>query len=463
MKFALSLMALGFGLQTAAMSEQIQKVEPVSADTLAAPADSSAKSPSVDSSAALRDTSAPAPKVSSQPAPGKAMASAHDTVAAAMSAAADSSQSAVLSADSAKAARAALKDPIPLENARLSHFRLNGVVRGTAYARDLSAHADIDKASSFGLDLARLSFAGDFGDGFGFAADLDLAKGQNGLGVGQLSLQWRKGPFDKIHAGRIKRAFSHEALLGDAQLPFNYRGRLYNAFLQKTTGYTGYDLGIGFLSGFEDGDIPVRYELAIYNGRHSEDPAVGYSRDAWADGDLQAKDVAFRLEVEPTSRITVEAALSTKAAEDKSDPENFNLAMNTAYELGVFYQDGGVQVNGEIAYGDNHQGVDARIVDGSSDFLAFYLEGILRHDYPAGHWSEALFKLEGLDPDMGFKRNAGKKNDGKLRYTLGVTYGMTAYNSLTLAWGVLHPISESRSTSDTRLRHDLDCFWKMVF
>lgn len=378
--------------------------------------------------------------------------------------AADSTAHHAAQDDSVKTALAALKEPASLQNTKLAKLKFGGLARTSAYARDLSAESDGAKTASLGIDLVRLGMQGEFDNGFGFNAELDYAKAAGGVSAAGVYLQWQKGPFDKVRAGRIKRAFSHEAILGDAALPFNFRGALYQDFLRKTNGYTGYDIGISFASGFEDAGIPVRYELGIYNGRKNDSVAGHYDVDPWRDSDLKAKDMAFRLEVEPMKGLLLEAALTNKTAEDRSNADNFDLAFNTAYQIGAFYTCKGLRINGEFAYGDNHQGRDALIVSGSSNFLAFYLEAMLRHDYgKTGRWSESLIKFEGLDPDMGFGSDEGKPNDGKFRYTLGATYGFTRDVSVTLAWGFLQPISESQVSSDTRLRHDLDLFWKMVF
>jgi Phosphate-selective porin O and P len=366
--------------------------------------------------------------------------------------------------DSVKSALAALKEPTSVENAKLAKLKFGGVARTSAYARDISAESDAAKTLSMGVDLIRLGMQGEFGNGFGFNAELDYAKAAGGVSAAAVYVQWQKGAFDKVKAGRIKRAFSREAILSDALLPFNFRGALYQDFLRKANGYTGYDVGISFASGFEDAGIPVRYELGVYNGRKNDSVAGHYDVDAWKDSDLKAKDVAFRIEAEPMKGLLLEGALTTKTAEDRSDADNFDIKVNTAYQVGAFYTCKGLRVNGEFAYGDNHQGRDALIVKGSSDFLAFYIEAMLRSDYGnTGRWSETLLKFEGLDPDMGFGSDDGKPNDGKFRYTLGATYGFTRDVSVTLAWGFLQPISESQVSSDTRLRHDLDLFWKLVF
>jgi hypothetical protein len=380
-----------------------------------------------------------------------------------MTHAADSSAAQTAMDDSAKAKAATLKEPATLENLKLSEFKVGGLMRAVATSHDLSANNDASKTASLGLALARLTFAGKFENGFGFGTELDFAKSSGGLNLGQIYMQWQKSPFDQVRFGRIKRLFSHEALLSDNQLPFQFRGSLYQDFLNKTTGYTGYDVGVNFMSGFEDGGIPVHYGLGIYNGRRADSTSHAYTVDAWSDADLKAKDVAFHIDAQMPIGLTLEASLTTKTTEDKSDAANFDIAINTAYELGAFYQWKGMQLNGEIAYGDNHQGRDAYIIGCSSNFLAFYVEALARHDYQSGDWSQLMLKLEGLDPDMGFGSDDGKPNDGKFRYSVGATYGLNADNSLTLVWGILHPITESKVTSESRLHHDLDLFWKMAF
>jgi Phosphate-selective porin O and P len=413
----------------------------------------------------------PAPAVTSEPTTAPVVeakkevldTTSDEQVSRNMTAAADSSAAKTAQQDSAKVAAAALKEPTVLENLKLSKFKAGGILRTVVSTRDLSAEDDAAKTATMGVDLARLSFSGQFETGYGFGAELDFAKSGGAMGLGQVYMQWQKGPFDQIRAGRIKRMFSHEAILSDNQLPFNFRGSLYQDFLNKTTGYTGYEVGVNLSSGWEDAGIPVHYQLGIYNGRRADTSSRAYTVDAWKDADLKAKDLAFHIDAQVHPTLLLEAGLTTKTTEDKSTASNFDLAINTAYQLGAFFSHKNVRVNGEIAYGDNHKGRDALIVDGSSNFLGFYLEGLVRHTYASSRWSELLLKLEGLDPDMGLGDEDGKPNDGKFRYSLGGSYGLNADNSLTLVWGFLHPITESKVTADSRLRHDVDLYWKMAF
>lgn len=456
----LAFLAAGlFGLSPESVGAQVTAPQTAAPQTTA----QQAITPQSDTAKALQ-TAAPAKAAAVETLDTSSADPEGSAMVQAASLAADSTTQQAAQDDSVKAALAALKEPTSLQNAKLAKLKFGGLARTSAYARDISAESDAAKTASMGLDLVRLGMQGDFDNGFGFAAELDYAKATGGVSAAAVYVQWQKGAFDKVKAGRIKRAFSREAIMGDAALPFNFRGPLYHDFLRRVNGYAGYDIGISFSSGFEDAGIPVRYELGIYNGRKNDSVAGHYDIDAWRDGDLKAKDMAFRLEVEPMKGLLLEAALTNKTAEDRSDADNFDLAFNTAYQIGAFYTCKGLRVNGEFAYGDNHQGRDALIVSGSSNFLAFYLEAMLRHDYGnTGRWSESLIKFEGLDPDMGFGSDEGKPNDGKFRYTLGATYGFTRDVSVTLAWGFLQPISESQVSSDTRLRHDLDLFWKMVF
>ncbi len=447
-------------------AEEAPKANPDTSATTAKPGVATPAAASIPASTPV-EAKTPATQATA-PAPSTARETLDTTseapVAVSMTAAADSSKLATANADSAKAAAAKVKEPIFLENARLAHLKVGGFFRGNAYARDISAENDLEKQTSLALDLVRLTFQGDFGDGFGFHNELNFAKGSAGLSLGQVYMQWQRGLFDRVQAGRIIRSFSHEPLLTEAQLPFQHRGRLYQDFLNRVTGYAGYDIGIHFASGFEDGGIPVRYGLGLYNGRASKDPAIGYVNDTWKDSDLKAKDLAFHIEADPVKGLTAEFALSTKTTEDKSNPTDFTLAINTAYVAGLFYTCHGYRLNGEIAYGDNHKGDDAFISEGSANFLAFYVEALARHDYAkTGRWSEVGLKFEGLDPDMGFKSNEGKPNDGEMRFSLAATYGMNANNALALVWGTLMPVTESRSTSDRRLHHDIDLYWRMVF
>jgi hypothetical protein len=241
------------------------------------------------------------------------------------------------------------------------------------------------------------------------------------------------------------------------------RGALYSTFLTDATGYAGYDLGLLFHGGFVDEDVPVTYEVGLFNGKQSDNPAEGYANQHYEaqDAGFKSKDLVFRLVAQPFKPLKVEAAVSTKAAEDKTDPATFSYHVNTGYEVGADLLVGPLRILGEAAWGDNHQGRDARIISGTSLFFAFYGAAVWREDYSRGRASELVLKLEGLDPDFEPGSGDGAANDGKLRYTFGTNYFFTPKVSVLANYNVLQPITEV--PGEDGLVHDLDVMWRMSF
>jgi hypothetical protein len=159
--------------------------------------------------------------------------------------------------------------------------------------------------------------------------------------------------------------------------------------------------------------------------------------------------------------LKLEAAVSAKAAEDRSDANTFAFAANTAYELGAEFSHGPLRLMGEASMGDNHQGADSLIVEGSSRFFAFYAMGVWHEAYGGGRASELVLKVEGLDPDFGWKKGHGKPNDGRLRYTGGCNYFFTPAVSILADYSLLHPITKVPGAD--RLIHSLDLMWRLSF
>jgi len=257
----------------------------------------------------------------------------------------------------------------------------------------------------------------------------------------------------------LRRPFSQEALQSSKSLYTIERGLLYQDFLSGATGYSDYDLGLVAYGGFEDEGVPVGYEIGVFNGKQKDSVQGSYAGQQYRDTDrgFKAKDMVFRLAASPVSSLKVEGDVSTKAAEDESSADNFIYAVNTAYQVGLDFTYGRLRALAEAAWGDNHQGIDARIVDGSRPFFAFYAMGVWREDYVLGRASELVLKVEGLDPDA----RKVKPNDGQLRYTLGCNYFFTPRISFLADYGVLHPITEVPGDKD--LSHDIDVMWRMSF
>ena len=133
--------------------------------------------------------------------------------------------------------------------------------------------------------------------------------------------------------------------------------------------------------------------------------------------------------------------------------------MNTGYQVGADLLLGPLRLLGEVAWGDNHQGRDARIISGASLFFAFYGTAVWREDYARGRASELVLKLEGLDPDFEPDSGEGAANDGKPPLHLGVQLVLHPQGERPSNYGVLQPITEI--PGEDELVHDLDAMWRM--
>ena len=259
----------------------------------------------------------------------------------------------------------------------------------------------------------------------------------------------------------MKRPFSQEALQSSNSLYTIERGTLYHDFLEKTTGYSYFDLGLMAYGGFEEDGRSVSYEVGIFNGKQNRDGSGNYGnqQDESLDQGFKAKDVVLRLSATPMDILKVEAAVSTKAAEDTRDPFFFDYAVNTAYQVGANLTLSHLRLLAEAALGDNHKRQDALIIDGKVRFFAFYAMGVWREDYSRGRASELVAKLEGLDPDFEPWKGEGTPNDGLLRYTLGMNYFFTPRVSVLADYGVLQPLTEV--VGGDELSHDFEVMWRM--
>lgn len=379
---------------------------------------------------------------------------AHDSLAAA-------------AAPKARDTVAKVEEPALVEAPGLDRLTLGGAFQLRAAYRDMFNEADAKKSLGLSVRRARLDFAGTLGEpgrplgSFGFEGQFRFEDGRR-LGSEAIYLAWRLNDLFGIKGGKLKRPFSQESMQSSKGLYTVERGALYNAFLTGTTGYAGYDLGLLFHGGFVDEDVPVAYEVGLFNGKQSDDAGVGYADQHYESGDagLKAKDLVFRLVARPFKPLKVEASLSTKAAEDRTDPENFSYHVNTGYQVGAELLAGPLRILGECAWGDNHHGSDAGILSGTSLFFAFYGAAVWREDYGRGRASELVLKLEGLDPDFE-PDGGGTPNDGRLRYTFGTNYFFTPKVSILANYNVLQPITEV--PGDDVLTHDVDVMWRMSF
>jgi hypothetical protein len=407
-------------------------------------------------SAASPSAAAPSPAASPSAAPeATPVPAAASAVSDSASGASEAPVSGTRGADSAPPAGALF-----LRNPLLERLDLSGTVQLKAFYRDFASNRDAEKRLSLQLRRFQLGLDGAVSQHAGFRGVFLLDGADKSFGAEDAFLWWTCGEWFGLKGGKVKRPFSQEALQSSRALYTVERGELYHAFLADTTGYAYYDLGLAAYGGFAAGGVSVAYELGVFNGKQSANGYAGQQNER-TDAGFFAKDMAARLTISPFPALKVEAAVSTKAADDRSDPGSFGFAMNTAYELGADLALGPFRFLGEVALGDDHHGTDSLIVAGAPRFFAFYATGVWREEYRGGRASELVLKLEGLDPDFGWKTGDGRENDGKLRYTAGCNYFFSPAVSVLADYSVLQPVT--LAPGQDRLIHSLDVMWRVGF
>ena len=420
---------------------------------------------------AAAQTAAPAPAATASPAPAApqkevmdtAEASAPAAVAPAKVPAPATSDSAIVAADTATTAPRSQAEVFALRNNFLDRLDFSGTVQLKALYHDMYADKDADKRLSFQLRRFKLELEGGFDPHFGFRGEMLVDGNGRNFGMDNAYLYYALNELVGFRGGKMKRPFSQEALQSSKSLYTVERGQLYQTFLSATTGYSDYDLGVMAYGGFMEEDRALTYELGLFNGKQNNDPAKDYSgqQNENLDKGFKAKDAVMRITYTPVKPLKVEAAVSTKAAEDTTDGNEFGYAVNTAYEFGADFSYRHLRLLGEAAWGDNQDGVDAKIIDGSTFFFAFYVMGVWHEDYTRGRASELVLKMEALDPDFKAGAGEGTPNDGKARYTLGVNYFFTPKVSVLADYGMLQPIT--KVAGEKTWKHDLDLMWRMSF
>ena len=334
----------------------------------------------------------------------------------------------------------------------------SGTFQMKAFFHDMTAASDQDKQLGFSLSKFRLDLAATLNERFGLLGQFLLESNARDLGVENAYAYYKQGVY-QIQAGKLKKPFSMEALQGSTSLYTVDRGKLYGDFLANTAGYSLYDVGALFIGGFAEEHAEVLYEAGVFNGRQSLQGYSGAQYETADDGFL-AKDFAGRVAFKNALGLEGELALSVKSAESRATPNRFEFAADAAYEAGLAFERDGWRLQGELAWGANPQGSDSIIVQGSPDFLAFYAMLVRKHAYSRGRASEAVLKIEGLDPNMAVGKG-GKPNDGKLRYTLGANYFFTPRISLLMDYGILQPFTQV--PGEGSFKQDFDVLWRLNF
>lgn len=345
----------------------------------------------------------------------------------------------------------------------LSRLDLGGTVQLKAFYHDMASERDDEKRLSLQLRRFRLDLDGAFDARFGFRGEFQVDGNARSFGVENAYLSYTLNEWMGFKGGKLKRPFSQEALASSKSLYTIERGELYQEFLAGTTGYSSFDLGLIAYGGFKDENRYFGYEAGLFNGKQNEDPFGSYNgqQHETQDQGFKAKDLVLRLNAIPFSFLKLEAAVSTKAAEDRSDAENFGFAVNTAYQTGAEFIYKRVRLLGEAAWGENHSRQDSRIVSGSPEFFAFYVMGVWREEYSRGRASESVLKVEGLEPDVVFGEGEGMPNDGRLRYTAGLNYFFTPRVSVMANYGLWQNVTKVIGARE--FLHDLDLLWRMSF
>lgn len=345
----------------------------------------------------------------------------------------------------------------------LSRLDLGGTVQLKAQYHNVSADRDADKSLSLQLRRFRLDLDGGLGGHFGFRGEFRMDGNEGTFGTDNAYLYYTVNDLVGFKGGKFKRPFSQEALQSSKSLYTIERGGLYHDFLASTTGYASFDLGIAAYGGFEEDGRSMGYELGVFNGKQNDDPFENYSgqQEEASDAGFKAKDFVIRVTATPFRYLKLEASASTKAAEDRTDPDDFEYGANNAYQAGAEFFYKRLRLMGEAAWGDNHNRLDAEIISGEKLFFAFYAMGVWREDYSRGRASELVLKMEGLDPDFEPGKGEGTPNDGLLRYTFGSNYFFTPRVSIMANYGVLQPVTKVSGEKD--LVHDVDLLWRMSF
>ncbi|MDB5104183.1 MAG: hypothetical protein JWP91_1872 [Fibrobacteres bacterium] len=434
------------------LSASVHGAAPATAPALAAvPAPASPQKEVIDTTDAA--AAAPAPSPAHAPAPAVADPASDSMVAAAVAA-----------ADSAARTQPPQPEPLVIRNAYLARLDLSGTVQLKSLYHGITEDRDADKRLSLQLRRFKLELEGGFDAHSGFRGEFRMEGNNRNFGVDNAYLFYTLNEFVGFKGGKLKRPFSQEALQSSKSLFTIERGEVYHDFLANTTGYAYFDLGLVAYGGFNEDGASLTYELGVFNGKQNDDAGGNYGgqQDENLDKGFKAKDVVFRLAASPGKALKLEAAVSTKAAEDVSDPGDFRYAVNTAYEVGadlsLFNH---LRLLSEVSWGDNHKRRDANIVNGNVDFFAFYGTGVWREEYTRGRASELVLKLEGLDPDFAPGKGEGAPNDGLLRYTLGMNYFFSRSVSVLANYGILQPVTKVAGEGD--LVQDIDLLWRMSF
>ena len=361
----------------------------------------------------------------------------------------------------AAAALPATSGPLEIRNSVLSRLDLSGTIQLKAFYNNFGAAKDSDKKLSMQLRRFKLGLEGLLTDQAGFKGELLIDGNNKAFGAEDAYLFYRLSDVVGFKGGKMKRPFSQEALQSSKGLYTLERGELYHDFLANVTGYAWYDLGLMAYGGFEEDGMSLGYEVGLFNGKQNNDPAKDYAgqQDEKTDKGFKAKDVVLRLNAKPSKSLKLELGVSTKAAENTSDASNFVYAVNTAYQAGADFHLGHLRLLGEVAWGDNHDSSDAKIIKGSAMFFAFYATGLWREDYARGRASELVLKVEGLDPDFEPGEGEGRPNDGKLKYTVGMNWFFTPAISVLADYGILQPITKVAGEDD--LVNSVALLWRM--
>ncbi len=287
-----------------------------------------------------------------------------------------------------------------------------------------------------------------------FISALRLSDLSEGQALKLAFLAWSPYPAMHIYAGLQKKPVSREWLTGSQDLWTIDRTSLYHSFLRQTNGYLGYDLGVSAIAALPDSAAVLRF--GIFNGPGSQDRY----NDPNLTGrpGIRSRDIAASITLNPLRYLSAEAGLSLKTADDEN-ARHLELAMDWAYQLGIYMEYKAYALQAEAALGDNHNGADSLIIKGHKDFFSCYVMARYRQRVKRYNYLELIGRWETLDPAVSSKLR--DRNDAVLKYTAGLNYIFRAGNTLRIASTVLQPVTEIKN--DKHLTHGVEVMWQTVW
>ncbi|MFA6111485.1 MAG: porin [Candidatus Latescibacterota bacterium] len=161
--------------------------------------------------------------------------------------------------------------------------------------------------------------------------------------------------FFTVRMGHWKKPFSREELRSSSALLLVDRGRLSDQFGPSNLAYQERDLGVAVLGDLYEAEIPLEYQLGIFNGTGANTATDADSR----------KSIVGRVETIPVAGLSIGANLNLAdrginraegAADTLAYPGNENHLWTNAFGIDAKFQKRGLVLEGEYRVGDNWRG-----------------------------------------------------------------------------------------------------------